>query len=72
MKGVVWVGGVGTLKLKIPLFFKGNMHQKYDISLKDAFYIIDLLAEFFLLKILNHTQRGTFCPLPFPSHPPHF
>ena len=46
----MWVGGVGTLKLKIPLFFKGNMHQKYDISLKDAFYIIDLLAEFFVVE----------------------
>ena len=23
-------------------FFKGNMHHKYDISLKDAFCIIDL------------------------------
>ena len=27
--------------------FKGNMHHKYDISLKDAFYIIDLAAGIF-------------------------
>ena len=26
---------------------KGNMHHKYDISLKVAFYIIDLAAEIF-------------------------
>ena len=26
---------------------KGNMHHKHDVSLKDAFYIIDLAAGFF-------------------------
>ena len=30
--------------------FKGNMHHKYDISLKDAFYIIDLAAEIFFFE----------------------
>ena len=54
------------------LTFKGTMHHKHDVSLKDAFYIIDLAAGFFLLKILNHRQRGTFCPLTLPSHQPHF
>ena len=30
---------------------KGNMPHKYDIRLKDEFYIIDLAARIFLLKI---------------------
>ena len=46
------------------------MHHKYDITLKDAFYIIDLAAEIFFLTILNHKQRGKFCPLSLPSHQP--
>ena len=29
---------------------KGNMHHKYDISLKDAFFIIYLTAEIFFEK----------------------
>ena len=30
---------------------KENMHHKYDISFKNAFYIIDLAAGIFFLKI---------------------
>ena len=30
--------------------FKGNMHHKYDIGLKDAFNIIDLAAGIFFEK----------------------
>ena len=30
---------------------KGNMHHKYDVSLKVAFYTIDLAAGIFFLKI---------------------
>ena len=29
---------------------KGNMHHKYDVSLEDAFYIIDLAAGIFFEK----------------------
>ena len=39
-----------------------------DISLQDAFQIKDLAAGIFFLKIWNHKQRGTFCPLTLPSH----
>ena len=51
---------------------KGNMHHKYDVSSKVAFYTIDLAAGIFLLKNLICKQRGTFCLLTFPSHQPQF
>ena len=39
---------------------------------KYAFDIKDLAARIFFLKILNHKQIITFCPLTLPFHQPHF
>ena len=36
-----------TLTRWYKLGIKGNMHHKYDVSLKDAFYIIDLATGIF-------------------------
>ena len=35
------------LELDVGKTLKGNMHHKYDVGLKDAFYIIDLAAEIY-------------------------
>ena len=62
---------------------KGNMHHKYDVSLKDAFHIIDLAAGIFFEIILFEAKRHILSPhftfssaslfllisLTFPSHP---
>ena len=53
------------------------MHLKYDISLKDAFYIINLAAEIFFGKFWIISKEADFVPslfllinLTFPSHQP--
>ena len=47
------------------------MHHKYDISLKDAFYIIDFAVGIFLEKFESQENRH-ICALTFPSHQPQF
>ena len=36
-----------TIAIFVKIHIKGNMHHKYGVSSKDAFYIIDLAAEIF-------------------------
>ena len=45
----VWVrSSLGKVKSGLcQVWVKGNMHHKYDVSSKDAFYIIDLAAKIY-------------------------
>ena len=45
----------------LSLSLKGNMHRKY-VGSRDAFYIIDLAAEIFYLKISTISKEAYFVP----------